>query len=66
MPAERIYGTEFRYNDPDEMERIVRTTAGYGKVAVLDELQAALQIGPAHIICVGDGSRTPTMVGKRI
>jgi predicted HAD superfamily phosphohydrolase len=33
-----------------------RATAGYGKVAVLDQLQTSLQIAPDHIVYVGDGS----------
>ena len=56
VPAEQIYGTEFRYKDSGEIDTIVRTTAGYGKVAVLDELQDALQIAPDQIVYVGDGS----------
>jgi HAD superfamily phosphoserine phosphatase-like hydrolase len=55
-PADHIYGTEFRYTPSGEIESIVRATAGYGKVAVLDQLQASLQLGPDHIIYVGDGS----------
>src|SRR5438876_324196 len=31
-------------------------TAGYGKVAVLDNLQAKLQVGPDQIVYTGDGS----------
>jgi predicted HAD superfamily phosphohydrolase len=30
--------------------------AGYGKVAVLDDLQAALRIGSTRIVYIGDGS----------
>lgn len=56
VPAEHIHGTEFRYHASGEIESIVRTTAGYGKVAVLDELQAAREIAPHHIVYVGDGS----------
>jgi phosphoserine phosphatase len=56
LPADHIYGTEFEYNRDGEIERIVRTTAGYGKAACLDQLQATLQIGPDHIIFAGDGS----------
>ena len=56
MPADHIFGTEFRFNGSGEIDTITRATAGYGKVAVLDELQAALQIGPDHIVYVGDGS----------
>jgi len=56
VPADHIYGTEFRFNGSGEIETIVRAAAGYGKVAALDELQNALQIGPDHVIYVGDGS----------
>ena len=56
VPADHIFGTEFRFNGSGEIDTITRATAGYGKVAVLDELQTALQVGPDHIIYVGDGS----------
>ena len=56
VPEDHIFGTEFQYSGAGEIERIVRTTAGYGKVACLDELQARLQIGPDHVIFAGDGN----------
>src|SRR5579872_1501806 len=56
VPADHIYGTDFRYRSSGEIDTLVRATAGYGKVAVLDQLQASLQIGPDHIVYVGDGS----------
>jgi 2-hydroxy-3-keto-5-methylthiopentenyl-1-phosphate phosphatase len=56
VPKERIYGTQFHYNSSGEIETIVRATAGYGKVAVLDQLQTALKLGPDHIVYAGDGS----------
>jgi 2-hydroxy-3-keto-5-methylthiopentenyl-1-phosphate phosphatase len=56
VPTENIHGTEFRYNSAGEIETIVRATAGYGKVAVLDQLQSALRLGPDHIVYAGDGS----------
>jgi predicted HAD superfamily phosphohydrolase len=34
----------------------MHTTAGYGKVFVLDQLQTRAQIGPDHIVYTGDGS----------
>jgi 3-deoxy-D-manno-octulosonate 8-phosphate phosphatase KdsC-like HAD superfamily phosphatase len=34
----------------------MRAGAGYGKVAALDQLQTKHQIGPDHIVYVGDGS----------
>jgi HAD superfamily phosphoserine phosphatase-like hydrolase len=57
VPPDHIYGTRFHY-DPEsgEIQSIARVPAGYGKVAVLDELQAGLQISPDRIIYVGDGS----------
>jgi hypothetical protein len=56
VPRNHIYGTEFRYNDAGQIESITRATAGYGKVAVLDQLQSDRQVGPDHIIYTGDGS----------
>ena len=52
-----IYGTRFRYNEATgEIQSIVRLPAGYGKVAVVDELRAASPIGQHRLIYVGDGS----------
>ncbi len=56
VPADHIHGTEFSYKPSGEIDTIIRATAGYGKVAVLDQLQAALEVGPDHIVYVGDGS----------
>ena len=57
VPAERIIGTRFRYHaQTGEIESIVRVPAGYGKVAVLDDLQAHLRLAPDRVIYVGDGS----------
>ena len=57
VPAEHIYGTRFRY-DPDsgEIQSIVRVPAGYGKVAVLEELRAELGVSADRLVYVGDGS----------
>jgi len=57
VPPDHIFGTRFRYDaGSGEVESIVRVPAGYGKVAVLDELQASLQLGPDRVVYVGDGS----------
>jgi HAD superfamily phosphoserine phosphatase-like hydrolase len=56
VPEDHIFGTEFKYNAAGEIETIVRTTAGYGKVARLDQLQAELGVAADHIVYVGDGS----------
>jgi 2-hydroxy-3-keto-5-methylthiopentenyl-1-phosphate phosphatase len=56
VPADHIYGTEFKYNANGEIETILRVTAGFGKVARLTQLQEDLQIGPDRVIYAGDGS----------
>jgi HAD superfamily phosphoserine phosphatase-like hydrolase len=57
VPPDHIYGTRFNYDSASgEIQSIARVPAGYGKVAVLDELQDKLQISPDRIIYVGDGS----------
>ena len=57
VPAERIFGTEFQYDsDSGEVRSIVRVPAGYGKVAVIEELETQLEIAPSRTIYIGDGS----------
>ena len=56
VPKDHIFGTEFLYKESGEIATITRATAGYGKVFVLDQLQSRAQIGPDHIVYVGDGS----------
>lgn len=52
-----VFGTEFEF-DPytGEVASIRRVPAGYGKVAVLDELEEHLGTTPDRTIYVGDGS----------
>src|SRR3954466_2349562 len=56
VSPERIHGTRFRY-DPGtgEIQSIVRVPAGYGKVAVLEELRAELGLSGDRVVYVGDG-----------
>jgi HAD superfamily phosphoserine phosphatase-like hydrolase len=56
VPPDHIFGTEFVYSESGEIETIVRATAGYGKVAVLDSLLEKEVAGPDHVIYTGDGS----------
>ncbi len=51
-----IFGTRFRYSSTGEIESIVRLPAGYGKVAVVDELRAGVPIAQDRLVYVGDGS----------
>ncbi len=56
VPKDHIFGTEFKYGPAGEIDTIVRATAGYGKVAVLNQLLAEHVVGPDHVIYSGDGS----------
>jgi len=57
VPPDHIFGTRFRYNEATgEVESIIRASAGWGKVTVLEELRASLGISHDHIIYMGDGS----------
>ncbi len=56
VPANHIFGTELEYDDSGEVRSIVRVPAGYGKVAVVEELEDRLGITPDGTIYVGDGS----------
>jgi HAD superfamily phosphoserine phosphatase-like hydrolase len=57
VPADHIIGTEFEY-DPDsgEVESIRRVSAGYGKVAAVEALEARLGTAADRTIYIGDGS----------
>jgi phosphoserine phosphatase len=57
VPADHIFGTRFAY-DPGsgEIRSILKVPAGYGKVAVLDELRARFAVSPDRLVYVGDGS----------
>ena len=50
VPKDHIYGTQFLYKPSGEIDTIVRATAGYGKVAVLDQLLSEQVVGPDHVI----------------
>ncbi len=57
VPPDRIFGTEFDYDDDTgEVRAIRRVPAGYGKVAVIEELEARFEVPPGRMIYVGDGS----------
>jgi phosphoserine phosphatase len=56
VPPDHVFGTRFRYDPASgEIQSIVQVPAGYGKVAVLDQLQQKLQIAHDRVVYVGDG-----------
>lgn len=57
VPPDHIFGTRFLYDqNSGEIQSVSRVPAGYGKVAVLEELQTRLQISHDRIVYTGDGS----------
>jgi phosphoserine phosphatase len=57
VAPDHIYGTELDYDAlSGEVQAIRRVPAGYGKVAVLEELGRRLAIPADRVIYVGDGS----------
>src|SRR5260370_559357 len=57
VPPEHIYGTELEFDaHSEEVRAIKRVPAGYGKVAVIEELEHRLGVTPDRVIYVGDGS----------
>lgn len=57
VPPEHIYGTELDF-DPrsGEVRAVKRVPAGYGKVAVIEEIERQLGVAADRTIYVGDGS----------
>jgi 2-hydroxy-3-keto-5-methylthiopentenyl-1-phosphate phosphatase len=57
VPPDHIFGTHVEYEaSSGEISSIHRVSAGYGKIAVLQELETKLQTTPDHTIYMGDGS----------
>jgi phosphoserine phosphatase len=57
VPAENVLGTQLAYDGATrEISRVERVTAGYGKVAVLQEQEHRFETTPDHTIYIGDGS----------
>jgi HAD superfamily phosphoserine phosphatase-like hydrolase len=56
VPQDHIFGTEFKYKESGEIDSLVRATAGYGKVARLEQLEEDLDVPADHVVYVGDGS----------
>ena len=57
LPPERVFGTELAFDEQTgEIASVDRVPAGYGKVAVLQEIEQSLGVTPERTIYVGDGS----------
>jgi HAD superfamily phosphoserine phosphatase-like hydrolase len=57
VSPEHIFGTELEYDEETgEVRSVVRVPAGYGKVAVVEELEDQLSVAPDRTIYIGDGS----------
>lgn len=57
VPPDHIIGTRFHWDDGSgEIRGIGHVTAGYGKVAAIEDLRLRLQVSHDRIVYVGDGS----------
>src|SRR6185312_8453648 len=57
VAPDHIFGTELDYDPASgEVRSVVRVPAGYGKVAVVEELESRLGVPPERTIYIGDGS----------
>jgi haloacid dehalogenase-like hydrolase len=57
VDPEHVFGTELEFDDrTGEVRSIKRVPAGYGKVAVLEEIESRLGTAPDRTIYIGDGS----------
>src|SRR6201997_15142 len=57
VEPENIHDTRFYYEPGNgEVKAIVRASAGWGKITVLEEIRSQLGISHDHIVYMGDGS----------
>lgn len=57
VPPENIYGTQLQYDETTgEIKGIACLRAGYGKVAVVEELRSKMPVSHDSLVYVGDGS----------
>ncbi len=57
VQPDHIFGTRFSYDpESEEIDSVVRVTAGYGKVAAVEELRRSLAVPRNQIVYLGDGS----------
>jgi len=64
VPADHILGTRFGWNEQSgEVDSIEQVTAGFGKVAAVEELRLKLGLPRDRVVYVGDGqSDIPVML----
>jgi phosphoserine phosphatase len=57
VPPSHIIGTQFTYHaDTGEIDSVIRVSAGFGKVAAVNELRAGLGVPSDRLVYVGDGT----------
>src|SRR5206468_4094781 len=64
VPPDHIFGTRFRYNDAGEVASIIRASAGWGKITVLEELRAKLGISHDQIIYMRSEEHTSELQSR--
>jgi HAD superfamily phosphoserine phosphatase-like hydrolase len=56
VAPDHIFGAEFEFDARGEVSKVLHVPAGYGKVAVIDHLEARLGVQLGNTIYIGDGS----------
>ena len=57
LPREHVIGSRFGYHpESGEIDSVERVTAGYGKVAAVEDLRLRLGVPRDRVVYVGDGS----------
>ncbi len=57
VPPDHVFGTEFEFDNlTGEISSVARVRAGYGKVMVLQEIEARLRTSSDRTVYIGDGS----------
>lgn len=64
VPSDHVIGTRFSWDGPSgTINGLVRVTAGFGKVAAVEELRLGLTLPRGQVVYVGDGqSDIPVML----
>lgn len=56
LPPEHIFASQLEFDDQGHVKGISSLCAGYGKVAILDNLRDQSPVGQNRLVYVGDGS----------
>lgn len=56
VPPDHIFASQLMFDEEGRVTGVAALRAGYGKVAILDQLRGQAPVGHNHLVYVGDGS----------